>query len=779
MTCCGCVQIILLASKTEEPGAVSSSHLQRSAERSLFLAEGQSRIGFRDFPSNRPRPEQLKLEPDPSPGRAGSSRTESEDELEDELEEVNSLPTRQLSRRFSWSEYPTTPLFLDMSADKPKAPGTQPRIGIDIGGVLTRQGDRTYMGPLDEWDTTWEADGALDAVGKIAQVFGPSNTFLVSKVSPGKSMHRRMEQWLHETMDFCEVTGVPKDNIVFVSAVSGTQGKGVVCERLGISHFVDDKIEVLKSVFEDEGMEADTDDAGPQLQLPIQKAGHEDHKQSSSASALEILLEEAASQKLVEKGIFWTRTDEAALVGLVLQDEPESFQVVLRPITGCKLGLAVMEFGRKLLVAVVHPKGVVSTWNATYPDLSIEERDLLVQVNHATEYFGMVQQLRFSQVLLLKLQRQESIKSRPIPMRAKWEPRAGTGESSSDLDSSLALRAVTESLGPHSPSTWKSAASCIVEHFLHQEHLFLGFYGYRILTNRTWADCPVAGQTPILSLTVMQHIEQAGHTWYVVSCELMLFNAGERDLCSHSCALHVGTLACMIDDVLKWEAPRRLAQLRADLHDRVKFSMEPKEYKALFEEAPFAHAGGPSGTTLRLSNWLSALAASINKLSVTPAVASFTLTFLHAPLPPHLVRDALQLATAATWSSGSRDCSSTLRRAATQTSTHSGPSNQKLNITNVPCMDAPGRADGRLLHEDLGQTAWQPFESESEGACQDVRHSRFWAGAATCARWTLSGALMAVAVAFCTQSSLWWIGILAICLILCLGGEASTLIDIC
>ena len=34
----------------------------------------------------------------------------------------------------------------------------------------------------------------------------------------------------------------------------------------------------------------------------------------------------------------------------------------------------VMEFGRKLLVAAVHPKGVVSTWNATYPDLSIEAR---------------------------------------------------------------------------------------------------------------------------------------------------------------------------------------------------------------------------------------------------------------------------------------------------------------------------------------------------------------------------------------------------------------------
>ena len=50
--------------------------------------------------------------------------------------------------------------------------------------------------------------------------------------------------------------------------------------------------------------------------------------------------------------------------------------------------------------------------------------------------------------------------------------------------------------------------------------------------------------------------------------------------------------AVLPKDVLKWEAPRRLAQLRGDLHDRVKYSMELTEYKALFEEAPFAHAGG-------------------------------------------------------------------------------------------------------------------------------------------------------------------------------------------
>ena len=102
-----------------------------------------------------------------------------------------------------------------------------------------------------------------------------------------------------------------------------------------------------------------------------------------------------------------------------------------------------MEFGHKLLVASVHAKGVLSNWNTTHPELSVEdwfgsrctvdgrnhapsevptsweldfsshdlssqERDLLVQANLSTEYFGMVQQLRFSQVLLLKFQRQDA-----------------------------------------------------------------------------------------------------------------------------------------------------------------------------------------------------------------------------------------------------------------------------------------------------------------------------------------------------------------------------------
>eukprot|EP00913_Durusdinium_trenchii_P004162 g3855.t1 len=62
------------------------------------------------------------------------------------------------------------------------------------------------------------------------------------------------------------------------------------------------------------------------------------------------------------------------------------------------------------------------------------------------------------------------------------------------------------------------------------------------------------------------------------------------------------------------------------------FTMDSAEYRSLFEDAPFAHSGGPSGTTTRLFVWLSRLAALVNKQEVTPAVAALTLSFFHAPL---------------------------------------------------------------------------------------------------------------------------------------------------
>mmetsp|Transcript_24668 Transcript_24668/g.56958 ORF Transcript_24668/g.56958 Transcript_24668/m.56958 type:complete len:750 (-) Transcript_24668:52-2301(-) len=152
-----------------------------------------------------------------------------------------------------WSGYLTTPHRCVSELDKEAVltAGLHPRIGIDIGGVLTRDGDPNWDRKV-AWDIASEAPGGLDAVRKIAIAFGPNNTFLVSKVRPGGNMQQKIEHWLHETCLFCEKTQVPKKNIIFCSEPSGPQGKGPVAMKLGLSHFVDDKMEVLESVFHDE-----------------------------------------------------------------------------------------------------------------------------------------------------------------------------------------------------------------------------------------------------------------------------------------------------------------------------------------------------------------------------------------------------------------------------------------------------------------------------------------------------------------------------------------------
>eukprot|EP00928_Gymnodinium_smaydae_P021808 TRINITY_DN18538_c0_g2_i1.p1 TRINITY_DN18538_c0_g2~~TRINITY_DN18538_c0_g2_i1.p1 ORF type:complete len:695 (-),score=151.46 TRINITY_DN18538_c0_g2_i1:211-2295(-) len=194
----------------------------------------------------RSRPPQLNLANSGSASPAPSVRG-SDGIAEEEESDEDETPPGVERQKSSWDHYPTTPAFKFTA----KALGTAPRFGIDIGGVLTREGDPRYD-TKGIWDLGWQAPGAFDAVRRIVNCFGPENVFLVSKVRPGGSMHRKCEQWLHSTCRFCEVTGLPKKNIVFVAKVDGPDGKGPAAAQLGLSHFVDDKIEALQSVFADE-----------------------------------------------------------------------------------------------------------------------------------------------------------------------------------------------------------------------------------------------------------------------------------------------------------------------------------------------------------------------------------------------------------------------------------------------------------------------------------------------------------------------------------------------
>jgi len=114
-------------------------------------------------------------------------------------------------------------------------------LGIDIGGVIM---DKTN----DKTDTSFFSDNFLKttAVPQVFEVlailvgrrFGP-NTHIVSKC--GRKVQEKSLLWLAHH-DFYRRTGIPESNVHFCKERSE---KAPICQNLGITHFIDDKLEVL------------------------------------------------------------------------------------------------------------------------------------------------------------------------------------------------------------------------------------------------------------------------------------------------------------------------------------------------------------------------------------------------------------------------------------------------------------------------------------------------------------------------------------------------------
>jgi len=117
---------------------------------------------------------------------------------------------------------------------------------------------------------------------------------------------------------------------------------------------------------------------------------------------------------------------------------------------------------------------------------------------------------------------------------------------------------------------------------------------------------------------VQGHIEVKGRTFYLVRCVLRIPDRSP----------------------LEWDAPRRLLDLREQLHGPVKDSLD-KVYKWHFGGAPFAPRGGLPGTTSRLQCWLCALADCINKNQAPPKLVALVLNFLQAPDPEVALQQAI------------------------------------------------------------------------------------------------------------------------------------------
>jgi hypothetical protein len=103
-------------------------------------------------------------------------------------------------------------------------------LGIDIGNTIVDSNLSPHQ-PFPD---------ALRVIKRlVAERFRPERTFIVSKVNEEQKL--RAMDWLAKT-GFHEITGIPENHVEFCAERSD---KAPICQRLSITHFIDDRPEVL------------------------------------------------------------------------------------------------------------------------------------------------------------------------------------------------------------------------------------------------------------------------------------------------------------------------------------------------------------------------------------------------------------------------------------------------------------------------------------------------------------------------------------------------------
>jgi hypothetical protein len=121
------------------------------------------------------------------------------------------------------------------------------RLGVDIGRVIIGGGvvpgssdTQFFSGDTARMLATPAVPGAFDTLARLVPRF--EQVWLVSKC--GERVQRRTRQWL-DHHDFAARTGIPQDNIRFCLK---RPDKAIHCADLGITHFVDDKLDVHQAL---------------------------------------------------------------------------------------------------------------------------------------------------------------------------------------------------------------------------------------------------------------------------------------------------------------------------------------------------------------------------------------------------------------------------------------------------------------------------------------------------------------------------------------------------
>lgn len=113
------------------------------------------------------------------------------------------------------------------------------KFGVDIGGVLIgRENDGTdtsFFGP--NYLLTTQVPQAFESIKKLREA--DFDVYLVSKC--GASTEKKTLDWL-EHNNFYDLTNVDRNRVRFCRQRAEKAG---ICDEIGVTHFIDDRLEVL------------------------------------------------------------------------------------------------------------------------------------------------------------------------------------------------------------------------------------------------------------------------------------------------------------------------------------------------------------------------------------------------------------------------------------------------------------------------------------------------------------------------------------------------------
>lgn len=115
-------------------------------------------------------------------------------------------------------------------------------LGIDIGGVIidrVSEDETGAPGLADRFATIPPIAGAFDAIARLVRERFGDRVWLVSRAD--EASEARIREWLPHR-EFYRITTVAPERVRFCRERSE---KAPICGALGITHFVDDRLEVL------------------------------------------------------------------------------------------------------------------------------------------------------------------------------------------------------------------------------------------------------------------------------------------------------------------------------------------------------------------------------------------------------------------------------------------------------------------------------------------------------------------------------------------------------